>query len=221
MKERKRRAKNMMGRREKHHSCLLLFLCFILLMAGCGHRNPPERPDNICEIFRERRSWYKKADASSRRWDIPIPVIMAIMHQESAYQARVKPPRTTFLWVFPGPRPSSAHGYAQATDSTWDWYRQSTGNSRAKRRNFGDAIDFIGWYCRLSKTKCGIDPNDAYGMYLAYHEGQGGYNRQTYRKKTWLLSVARKVQSRSRSYEQQLSSCEEEFRRRSFRLWPF
>jgi hypothetical protein len=120
MKERKRRVKDMMGGREKHLSCLLLFLFFTLLMAGCGHRYPPERPDNICEIFRERRNWYKKADVSSRRWGIPIPVIMAIMHQESAYQARIKPPRTAFLWVFPGRRPSSAYGYAQATESTWD-----------------------------------------------------------------------------------------------------
>ena len=221
MTEGDRRIRDMMGWRKKHLSRLLIFLCLTFLIPSCGHRNPPERPDNICEIFREHRKWYKKADASSRRWGIPIPVMMAIMYQESAYQARVKPPRTTFLWVFPGRRPSSADGYAQAIDSTWDWYRQSTGNTRAKRTNFGDAIDFIGWYCSLSKTRCGIAPDDAYGMYLAYHEGHGGYNRQTYRKKTWLLSVARKVQSRSRSYEQQLSSCEREFRRRGFRLWPF
>jgi hypothetical protein len=221
MKEGERRIGDNMGGRKRNLSRLLIFLCLIFLIPSCGHRYPPERPDNICEIFRERRSWYKKADASSRRWGIPVPVIMAIMQQESSYYARIKPPRTTFLWVFPGPRPSSAYGYAQATESTWDWYRQSTGNKRAKRNNFGDAMDFIGWYCSLSRTKCDIAPNDAYGMYLAYHEGHGGYNRKTYGKKTWLLGVARKVQDRSRSYERQFASCEGEFRRRGFRLWPF
>lgn len=211
----------MMGRRKNHLSCCLIFLCFILFVPGCGHRNPPQRPDNLCEIFREHRKWYRKADASSRRWGIPIPVMMAIMHQESAYQARVKPPRTTFLWIFPGPRPSTAYGYAQAMDATWDWYRRSTGNTRAKRNNFDDAIDFIGWYCSVSKARCGIAADDAYRMYLAYHEGHGGYNRRTYRTKPWLEGVARKVQVRSRTYQQQLASCEGEFHRRGFRLWPF
>lgn len=199
----------------------LAFLCSVSLVSGCAHRRPPESPDNICEIFREHRDWYRKADASSRKWGIPIPVTMAIMYQESAYQARVRPPRTTCLWVLPGPRPSSAFGYAQALDSTWDWYKQSTGNSRASRSDFGDAIDFIGWYCNMSISRSGIARNDAYGMYLAYHEGHGGYNRGTYRSKKWLLDVARRVESRARMYQQQLTSCEREFQRTGICLWPF
>jgi hypothetical protein len=207
--------------RGKRLSCFLILLCFIYLIAGCAHRTPPERPDNICEIFREHRKWYTKAAASSIRWGIPIAVMMAIMHQESAYKARAKPPRTTCLWVFPGPRPSTAYGYAQALDSTWDSYKHSTGNSRAKRNDFGDAIDFIGWYCNAGKVKCGIAAGDAYGMYLAYHEGHGGYNRRTYRSKTWLKDVARRVQSRADAYQRQLVSCEREFRRSGLCLWPF
>jgi len=200
---------------------LLIVLCAVFLYPGCAHRKSPERPDDLCEIFREQRSWYRKADASSRKWGVSIPVLMAIMHQESSYQARAKPPRTSCLWVFPGPRPSSAYGYAQALDSTWDWYKRSTGNTRARRNNFGDAIDFIGWYCSISRMKCGIAAGDAYRMYLAYHEGHGGYNRRTYAGKTWLLNTARRVQARSSSYQRQLASCEREFRRGGFCLRPF
>ena len=218
---RRLKGRRMIGRRKEPVSTLLVLFCVVFLLSGCAHRKPPESPDNICEIFREHRDWYRKADASSRRWGIPIPVMMAIMYHESSYQARVKPPRTTCLWVFPGARPSSAFGYAQALDSTWDWYKKSTGNSRAKRSDFGDAIDFIGWYCNISRSRCGIAPDDAYGMYLAYHEGHGGYDRRTYRAKTRLLETARRVQSRSRMYQQQLASCEHEFRRRRFCLWPF
>jgi hypothetical protein len=200
---------------------LWLFVCLVFMPPGCAHRKSPESPDDICEVFRDCRGWYVKAHDSSRRWGIPIPVMMAIMSRESSYQARAKPPRTTCLWVFPGPRPSSAYGYAQALDSTWNWYKKSTANTRARRNNFGDAIDFIGWYCGISKVKCGIDAEDAYAMYLAYHEGHGGYNRRSYEGKPWLLTAARGVQARSRSYQRQLASCEAEFHRRGFCFWPF
>ncbi len=200
---------------------LLILLCISFMPSGCAYRSPPDRPEDVCEIFRERRGWYDKANDSSRRWNMPIHVMMAIMYQESGYQARAKPPRRTCLWIFPGPRVSSAYGYAQALDSTWDWYKRSTGNTGAGRNDFGDAIDFIGWYCGISRMKCGIRADDAYGMYLAYHEGHGGYNRKTYAAKKWLLGVARKVRSRSSLYRRQLASCEHEFRRRGFCLWPF
>ncbi|CAN0604511.1 unnamed protein product, partial [Ectocarpus sp. 12 AP-2014] len=49
--------------------------------------------------------------------------------------------------------------------------------------------------------------NDAYRLYLAYHEGHGGYARRSYANKDWLLGVARKVSDRAARYEQQLGSC--------------
>jgi len=51
---------------------------------------------------------------------------MAIIRQESSFQADAQPPRSRILWIIPGPRPSSAYGYSQALDGTWDWYRQAT-----------------------------------------------------------------------------------------------
>jgi hypothetical protein len=200
-----------------------VFLVLAMHLYGCvGTPDAPQRPGDICDIFRENRDWYKHAYDSYKRWGIPIPVMMAIMHQESKYEAKAKPPRTTCLCIFPGPRPSSAYGYSQALDSTWEKYKRATGNRGADRDDFGDAIDFIGWYCYTSYTKCGIARNDAYNMYLAYHEGQGGFLRKTYRKKAWLRRVASRVQSRAKTYQKQLTSCEREFqRRRGCCLWPF
>jgi len=146
---------------------------------------------------------------------------MAIMHQESKYNAEARPPRTTCLFVFPGPRPSSAYGYAQALDETWESYIRATDNWGADRNDFSDAIDFIGWYCNQSRVRCGIARNDAYNMYLAYHEGQGGYQRKTYARKAWLKKVARKVQTKSNRYSGQLAACEQEFRKKGCCLWPF
>lgn len=198
-----------------------IFLC--VLFTGCSFTpDSPGQPRNICEIFREHPEWYKAARESYERWGVPIPILMAIIHQESSFISDAKPPRTSCLWIFPGPRPSSAYGYAQASDETWDEYQESTGRTWADRDDFGDAVDFVGWYCNLSTRRSGISKQDPYRLYLAYHEGHGGFNRKTYRKKEWLVQVARKVQRRADTYGRQLDSCEGEFRKtgRSC-LWPF
>ena len=204
--------------------CLILFFVCLTVIAlfGCATLTPPRNPDNICEIFRENDEWYEDAADSHERWGIPIPVMMAILHQESKYIGDAKPPRTTCLWIFPGPRPSSAYGYAQVLDGTWEEYQESTDNSWADRDDFGDAIDFVGWYCALSVKKCRISKNNARNLYLAYHEGRGGYNRRTYAKKAWLLKVASKVQKRAVRYRGQMAACEDEFRDKGgCCLWPF
>jgi len=202
-----------------------LFLACLVLIIFHGCATTPKLPqqlDNTCEIFRENQKWYRSAHKSCKRWGIPIPIMMAIMHQESRFKADARPPRGTCLWIFPGSRPSSAYGYAQAGNETWEQYRKSTGNTGADRDDFADAVDFVGWYCNLSHIKCRISKNDAYHLYLAYHEGHGGFNRKTYQKKAWLLRVARKVDSRAQRYKGQLASCEGEFRRRGCCfLWPF
>lgn len=201
------------------------FLCLLfILFYGCATTpEPPEQVDNICDIFRENTKWYKAAHTSYKRWGTPIPILMAIIHQESRFRADAKPPRRKCLWIFPGPRPSSAYGYAQAGNETWKQYRESTGNSGADRDDFRDAVDFVGWYCHMSHTRCGISKSDAYHLYLAYHEGHGGFIRKTYKKKKWLLRVARKVQNGAGTYKNQLAYCEREFKKRGCCcfFWPF
>ncbi|MBF0225427.1 MAG: hypothetical protein HQK76_08245 [Desulfobacterales bacterium] len=200
---------------------LITIVAMSLYMSCFGKNYPPSDINNVCEIFREYKSWYKDAYKSYQKWGIPIPVMMAILHQESKFEAKIKPPRTRCLFIFPGPRPSSAYGYAQALDSTWESYLKDTRNFGADRDDFGDATDFVGWYCNLSSIKCGISKNNAYSLYLAYHEGQGGYNRKTYLNKSWLIQVAKKVQGRANTYSSQLSSCEKEFKKSKSCLWPF
>lgn len=197
----------------------VLLLCGILLFAGCTTA-PPKRVDNICAIFDDKSKWYKKAKKAQKRWGSPIPTMMAIMHQESRFRAKAKPPRTKILWIFPGPRKSNAYGYSQALDSTWNWYRKNSGNRGADRDNFGDAIDFIGWYNSISRKKNGIGLNDTYSLYLAYHEGHGGFARGTYKKKGWLTGVARKVSRQATTYSGQLKTCEGRLNR-GFSFWPF
>ena len=71
-------------------------------------------------------------------------------------------------------------------------------------------MDFIGWYNNKSIKRNRIIPNDAYSLYLAYHEGQGGFARGTYKNKQWLLNVARKVDGMAQAYKGQLTGCRAE-----------
>ena len=59
----------------------------------------------------------------------------------------------------------------------------------------------------LATVRNNISKWDAYAQYLNYHEGQGGYARGSYNKKSWLLRVADDVASRARLYEKQLANC--------------
>ncbi len=193
-------------------------VCGALLLAGCASA-PPKHLDNLCHIFDEKDGWYKDAKKASKKWGIPIAINMAIIHQESRFVPKAKPPRKTILGFIPGPRKSSSYGYSQAKSETWKWYKKSTGHSGADRDDFDDAIDFIAWYNSVSVNRSRISAKSAYHLYLAYHEGHGGYNRGSYKSKKWLRDVAKKVERRANMYTGQLAKCER--RLDSSWWWPF
>ena len=55
----------------------------------------------------------------------------------------------------------------------------------------------------------GVAKTDAYRLYLAYHEGPTGYRRGSWKRKSWLVQVARKVDARARRYQAQYTGCRE------------
>lgn len=185
----------------------LLILSLLLALAGCAEL-PPKNADNVCAIFREKEQWYDDAKQAEQRWGVPVAVLMAIMHQESHFVADAKPPRTWLLGFIPWFRPSSAFGYAQVVDDTWDSYLDSAGSFWADRDDFADAVDFIGWYNYSSHIKLGIGLQNAKLLYLAYYEGFDGYKHKSYLKKTGLQKTADKVATRARLFQNQLSHCQ-------------
>jgi len=188
------------------------FAFLIIAFTTACTTSPPSNVNDVCAIFSEKSGWYDDAADARKAWGSPISVMMAIMHQESKFKATARPPRKKIFGFIPGPRPSDAYGYSQALDSTWDGYKRSAGRYGADRDDFGDAVDFVGWYNHQSYKRSGIAKSDAYRMYLAYHEGQGGYNRGSYRNKQWLIDVAHKVDRRASSYRKQLNHCEEDLK---------
>ena len=186
-------------------------LCAIMLMmilASCGgHKAPPRNLDNACSIVKQRPEYLKAFRATKRKWGVPISVQMATIYQESKYRADARTPYRYVLGVIPMGRQSSAYGFSQALDGTWDEYKKQAGRFGAKRDRVRDASDFIGWYMTETKRRNGIALSDARNQYLAYHEGHTGYARGTYRKKSWLIRVASEVDARAKMYKSQLLSC--------------
>lgn len=211
-----RRPKRRLTRRQRRQRRLAVAG---LLIFGSGaylltrSEPPPRQPGDLCAIFAEKRHWYRSARRSFEAWGVPEAVQMAIIHRESGFRQRARPPRRKLLWILPGPRPSSAYGYAQAIDSTWAQFQISTGRPRASRRDFGDVAFFVGWYGDQIHRQAGVAKDDAENLYLAYHEGPAGYRRGTHQAKAWLLGVARKVESRAVRYQRQYDGCAERLRR--------
>ena len=186
---------------------LLVMLVLVLASCGGGDKSPPRNLDNACSIVDQRPKYLRAMRKTERRWGVPVHVQMAIIHQESKFDGNARTPLRFALGVIPMGRQSSAYGYSQALDGTWDEYRRDAGRRRAKRDNIRDATDFIGWYANKTREKNGVSLQDARSQYLAYHEGHSGFARGSYRRKSWLIRVADRVGERSEMYRQQLRRC--------------
>ncbi len=179
----------------------LLALVITLLLAGCSTspvyspNRPPERiAGDVCKLNRYDRTFLDAARKAERRWGVPAHVLLAFVHKESRFSPTAR-------------SASGAYGYAQAKDGTWREYQKATGRWDASREDIYDALDFIGWYNYVSHKRLGISRWDAYRLYLAYHEGQGGYQRHTYERRPWVKRLARKVADTAWRYRQQMKRC--------------
>lgn len=185
-----------------------ILLVLLLAVAACGGGpRPPRNLDDACLILRERPDIARATRQAEREWGIPVHVQLAVIHQESSFVHNARTPHRYALGVIPMGRQSSAFGYSQALDGTWDDYRDATGSRRARRTDIRDATDFMGWYMNRSVERLGIAADDARSQYLAYHQGHAGFARGSYRGQTWLLRVADRVDNRAEMYERQLAGC--------------
>jgi hypothetical protein len=184
-----------------------MLLMFLASCGGGGNYSAPRQLDDACAIVRERPQYLRAMQQTERRWGIPVHVQMATIYQESKFIGNARTPHTFALGVIPMGRQSTAYGYSQALNATWEEYQNSAGGRRAKRDDIRDATDFMGWYMDESARSLGISKEDAGNQYLAYHEGRTGYVNQSYLAKPWLVEVAAAVGARSEMYRNQLAYC--------------
>lgn len=186
-------------------------LLALLVLASCGggggYGKAPRDLDNACAILNERPEYARAFQASKRRWGIPVHVQMATIYQESKFVSDARTPYRWTLGVIPTGRISSAYGYSQALDGTWDEYMAEAGRFGAQRTDIRDSADFIGWYMAKSSERLGISPQDARSQYLAYHEGRSGFARGNHNSKPWLMRVSAEVDARAHRYRAQLGAC--------------
>ena len=184
-------------------------LVLLVFVAACGSGNysAPKNLENACSIVKERPQYLKAMLRAERRWGVPVAVQMATIYQESKFIGNARTPVQYSLGVIPMGRQSSAYGYSQALDGTWDDYRKAHGGWGARRDDIDDATDFMGWYFSQTQEELGIPVSDARRQYLAYHEGRTGYRRGSYQAKGWLLKVSDEVATRAILYDLQLQSC--------------
>ena len=180
----------------------------LLLGASCGaNYSAPRNLDDACALAQERPRYMRAMRSAERKWDVPVHVQMATIHQESKFVGDARTPFRYALGVIPMGRQSSAYGYAQAIDATWREYQAEQNRPNARRDRIEDATDFMGWYMDKAQRGLGIAKTDARNQYLAYHEGRGGFARQTYNSKPWLIAVAGRVAARAERYQAQLAAC--------------
>jgi hypothetical protein len=187
---------------------LIRAAALLLLVASCGGNfSAPRNLDDACALAQERPRYMRAMQAAERRWQVPVHVQMATIHQESRFIGDARTPFRYTLGVIPMGRMSSAYGYAQAIDATWREYQTEMRRPSSRRDRIEDATDFMGWYMDKAEKGLGIPKTDARNQYLAYHEGRTGFARQSYNAKPWLIAVAGRVADRAARYEAQLAAC--------------
>ena len=186
---------------------IVIILAFVFIQS-CGIFNRvPYSQNDACKILEKKTSWRKSVNSSSKKWGVSPGLQLAFIKTESNFRARAKTPRKFFLGIIPTGRISSAYGYSQALNGTWDWYKKDTGNRGASRTNFYDSTDFIGWYVTQTNKKLKISKSNVYRQYLAYHQGHAGYRSGRYKSSEAIMAVAKRTSKTASIFEKQLKNC--------------
>ena len=185
-----------------------IFILLFILATSCS-LIPKKKVnhDHACSLIESKRSWKRAVIRSQQKWGISPGMQLSFVQTESSFQPRAKTQKQYFLGFLPAGRLSSAFGYAQAIDSTWQTYKESTGKRFSSRTSFSDSVDFIGWYANETARKLKIDKADVFNQYLAYHQGHRGYLRGGYKNKPKLIEVAKKTERNAIKYDSQLKKC--------------
>lgn len=180
----------------------------LAVLSACA--SAPNRINDVCAVFAQNdgwiNNWHSAAKRAERKYGVPVPILMATVRKESGFKSNARPPRTKLLGFIPWKRQSSAYGYSQALDGTWAEYKVSSGNMTARRGNFADAVDFVGWYHNRSAEKLGVARNDTYNLYLAYYHGWSAYQRGNITEAA--RKTARDTADMALNYSAQLKGCD-------------
>ena len=182
-----------------------IYFAVFLFLASCS--SVPKYPQNACKIFGEKYSYLKYSRAASKKWNVPISSILAVINKESGFRRFAKPKRTKIFKIIPYRRPSSSLGFSQAVDKTWDLYKKENNKPIALRISFKNSSDFIGWYFWKTNKINKVSFNDTRNMYLNYYLGWGAYKNKAYQNDKKAIIFAKSVEKQAKIYKSQLREC--------------
>ncbi|MED7788744.1 transglycosylase SLT domain-containing protein [Francisella sp. 19X1-34] len=178
----------------------ILLILFVIIISSCSEETKIDDKMGPCEILAQHPSWKKPLKMAQDKYKLPPAFAMAIIYQESRFDANAKS------------KYSSAYGYAQAVDGTWKHFQQDV-NSNAKRNNFNDSVQFIGWYMAQLSKSLKISMSDSKNLYMAYMLGATGFKRYkagTFKNKAKIQEdkkIAEKVSNYTKAYQSQFKNC--------------
>jgi len=183
------------------------FIYFIVFLFLVSCSSVPKYPQNACKIFGEKYSYLKYSRAASKKWNVPISSILAVINKESGFRRFAKPKRTKLFKIIPYRRPSSSLGFSQAVNKTWDLYKKENNKPIALRISFKNSSDFIGWYFWKTNKINKVSLKDTRNMYLNYYLGWGAYKNKAYEKDRKAIIFAKNVEKQAKIYKIQLQEC--------------
>ncbi|RUW95551.1 hypothetical protein EOA30_31900, partial [Mesorhizobium sp. M8A.F.Ca.ET.059.01.1.1] len=93
----------------------IVAVCALLALSACA--TAPSHINNVCAVFDQNDGWFDNwqsaAERSSRKYGVPVPVLMATVRKESGFKSNARPPRTKLLGFIPWKHVSSATGFSQ------------------------------------------------------------------------------------------------------------
>ena len=184
-------------------------LCLVctMFLTGCMREiKHKDYDDNICYVVKHSWGWRQSLKSASRVYGISPGLILSTIYHESSFRPTARPPRGKVLGVIPW-RYSTAYGFGQVKDETWEWYKEKNQLRFVSRTSFYDTVHFIGWYYSIFKSRAQKVADPYYSFYIAYHDGIGGFLRHSEEGNEWLQNKAKSVKAFAESYDQQLKDC--------------
>jgi hypothetical protein len=187
----------------------ILLISSLTFLSACSstifESSTTSHPNNACNILNENDDWLYATHKSYKKWGIPVSIQLAFIKHESSFRYNARPLKKKGFFF--DDYQSSAYGYSQALDGTWKEYKTKNNKPNADRTSFYDSSDFVGWYLNRVSKSSKIKKHDIYNLYLAYHEGVGGWKKRSYLKKRWLVKKAKVVKNSTITFSKQLRSC--------------
>lgn len=191
-----------MPKKIKLRYVLLAFIVVALAIIIIDFSDDVEVDANMtaCEILKEHPSWSKSLKQAEKQYSLSPSFAMGLIYQESRFKADAKSNYST------------AYGYAQAINATWKHFQQDV-KKNARRDNFDDSVQFIGWYMAQLSKSLKIRMSDHENLYMAYMLGATGFKRYkagTFKNKAKIeedKKLGAKVKAYTKTYKNQLKKC--------------